>query len=699
MAITPESGVEQEVAAESAAGSVNSLITALEVLELDQALGQAPGQQSAAVAFDQCAPPDTRTAPSFIVPFRRPVFSSTLAVDVDLGTDIHIDPGFDALRFSCVPTSQVVLWLALDLHFQQLWNLSKLSIGDLSSTIGLAPLEELTLEFQSSQRRILEQSSVDSAEQMDSTEATTIDKEAMNTVASASKTENWHVDSSASYSAFGATVSVGGGYSQTTTKASQTSVEHLSEATKKSAHNLKTLHKIEVKGVSETLVSNRMTRKLKNPMRDRTLVINVYEVLKHFSVSTALTEIVPALIIDISSLVFDSDFVVSNTDFLADTLLDPSLIDALPSALQGADPLPALQLQRTREAAKLALHYLFDEPNIFRVPSFPIIHSNIAEFGAPFPPADPALNANSVATSFDAGLDYIVEFLPPASRSVYKGMDGKSGLAVADSNNLGMIFTTLAFFYRVYSDFTAADKETHAIGLASSLLALNAPWSEFVKDKQSLDQIQTLLGNDGLNEVFRRLSGFLAMVAGMVTPLGGTTPDEAKAIADQEKSERVLAQLIQHLNCNRNYYTEKFLSYRAKKTENLAVEDFVVDVIRRVSTQSPQLGTLIASEFDIHRAFCDRRQIVIPGNQSLTAAQVTHFGTAVSGDDVFEYTNIDPAILDDVQVPADGIHIEVAEGSCTVADVPPVPTLDIEASLQAATVSIVGNTAHALGKQ
>jgi hypothetical protein len=74
------------------------------------------------------------------------------------------------------------------------------------------------------------------------------------------------------------------------------------------------------------------------------------------------------------------------------------LIDSLPLALQGADPLPQIDLERTRRVAKLALKFLFDEPNLFNVPT------NIAIkdlSGVPAP-----VTANDPAASFDASLVY-----------------------------------------------------------------------------------------------------------------------------------------------------------------------------------------------------------------------------------------------------------------------------------------------------
>lgn len=117
------------------------------------------------------------------------------------------------------------------------------SLGDLSSTISLAPSEQLTLEFLSSQRMLLEKKNMDSREEMNSLENTTIDREIVNVARSSSRSENWNISANASIS-IGSVASLGasGGTSGSTTLSSQFSLQQISEATRKSAQSLKTLH-------------------------------------------------------------------------------------------------------------------------------------------------------------------------------------------------------------------------------------------------------------------------------------------------------------------------------------------------------------------------------------------------------------------------------------------------------------------------
>jgi hypothetical protein len=642
------------------------------------------------VPFDPCAPPSQTLGPTFLIPFRRPLFHPALTTTIDLGSDTQINGGLPALRFNCTILTGAALSLALDLHFNQEWNLLQLAIGDLSSTISLAPSEQLTLEFQTSQRRVLEQTRVDSAEEMNSTESTTVDKEVLNTVQSASKTSNWHVDGSAQYSNSGFTASVQSGYSESTTHAAQTTIDHLSESTKKAAHNLKTLHKIEVRGVSERFVSNRMTRIIKNPYLDRTLSLNVFQLLKLFSVQTELVELRPALIIDVKGLLFNRDFVAANTDFLVKSLLDPALIDDLPNALIGTNPLPARDLEQARAAAKSALHYLYDEPNIFDLPDNLSQDKNVVVLDFAAGGAEVLSGPNLPVVSIDGGRHYGTPNPP-----IEGGLGQRSGFAAALRSQMGAAFAYLVFFQKVYRDMASNAQilNENAIKLAGALADRVGPlWTKLEGDPQRDTNLKDVLNNDSLNEVMRRTPGFLAMMSGMVGPLGGTTPEEVKAIQEREAAELSLQRLLQHLQCNENYYTQVFLAYRAEETGNQAVVDFVDDVLNRFAHGTSNAGTVrdvINSWFDVRRPFIDKQQMVIPGLNALDASEVSAVGSELGSPSDFNLADIQPVVLPNVQLPADGIHLEVAEGACVLKDAP-VPPCKVDFSLQGATLSITG---------
>jgi hypothetical protein len=314
--------------------------------------------QGDAVSFPACSSPDVRTPPQFVITFRRALILTPSPI-------YTLSP---PLSLACVQVTAGSVVLGLDPRFAQTWNLTSVAIGDLASTMSLAPLEQLTLEFQSTQRKVLDRTSIDSTESMDSSESTTSDKEAINVTRASTKTQNWHVDTSGTLTCGAASLKASAGYSKSVTDSNQQTVNHITETTKKSAHSLKTLHKIEVHGVTESVVTNRMTRVLKNPYYDRTMTVNVFQLLKHFSVHTAIEEVRSALVLRVDSFAFDSHFVVSNGDFLRTTLLDSALADDLSTATQGALP-PLVLMNDARNVAaaiaRRALHLLFDDVNIF----------------------------------------------------------------------------------------------------------------------------------------------------------------------------------------------------------------------------------------------------------------------------------------------------------------------------------------------
>jgi hypothetical protein len=213
-----------------------------------------------------CSPPTTRTGPAFDILLRRPILLQEAGDGSSSPANVYSNIS-QAVPFAGASYVLRDAYFGLDARFSQVWNLQDVTIGDLASTMSLAPREQLTIEILTSQRKVLEQSTLDSTEAISSSESTTSDKETVNVVRAASKTEGWHVDGTGTLTCGYGSASVSAGYSKSVTESNQQTINHVAEATKKSATNLKSLHKIDVRGVSESFVQNRMTRVLKNPLR------------------------------------------------------------------------------------------------------------------------------------------------------------------------------------------------------------------------------------------------------------------------------------------------------------------------------------------------------------------------------------------------------------------------------------------------
>jgi hypothetical protein len=547
------------------------------------------------------------------------------------------------LQLACVgvPEGKVKAWRAYDVRFTQTWSLQQLALGDLSSTIALAPSEQLTLEFQNSQRRVLEQSTIDSAETQDQTESTTIDKEVMSVARSSSHNHSWHVDGTGSYSLGPASASASAGITDSLTQTSQSSMEHMTEATQKSSHSLKTLHKIEVRGVTEGAISNRMTRILSNPYRDRTLSVNVFQLVKQFAVETKVSEVRPCVALHVDDLTFDDHFVIANGGFLREELLDVDLADNLAVATLAATPMHAPASEAARDIAKMALLYLFDVASIFDVRQIQIV-----------PPNGPIQNvdANLPANSFDAA-----------------PMWDHAGLEDSLRNDLMPIFTTLNFFYRVYKHYSGAPAmlDLNAVSMATALATgLAAPWQAFVGSDADADPRKHIFDQEDLTEPFRRLSGYLAMVDGMLRPLLGPAQEEQQLAANQSRGLLVLTKLLDHLACNNHYYIQRFLTWVSAKTANQAIVDFVNALVAAAGMAVEEIA-----QYDIERAFIDRQDIIVPAFDPLSFARPA--GSAASAQ--LDWIPPPPMIVN-VEVPSDGIHLEVGAGICILKDLPPPDT-------------------------
>jgi hypothetical protein len=506
---------------------------------------------------------------------------------------------------------------------------------------------------------MLDQESVDSSESTTSTESTTSDKEAVNVTRASSKTDNWHVDTSGTLTCGWATLNASAGYSRSVTESNQQSINRMTETTKKSAQNLKTLHKIQVRGVTETLVTNRMTRVVRNPYPDRTMSVNVFQMLKHFSVSTALTETRLGVILRVDGLDFGADFVLANTDFLRGQLLDSAMIDDLLDATKGAQPPVSTDtLKQAGLIAQRALYHLFENATMFNMP-------NVAG-------QDP----NSPATSFNASIT---------------GNFLDSGLGDALSNHLEYEFATLSFYNQLYRDpaFTAADVN-NAISLATTLASeisskFTTSYPDLTKDPGDSD-LRQIMDEHQFTEVFRRVPGFLAMVNGMLVPLLDPVKQEQADLKARQNANFALGRLLQHLKCNQHYYIQQYLGYIYAKTSGQAIIDFANSALAFLDNKSLLPSFLQLADLDVDRTFIDRQRVVVPGLNPLTGRQLSIIGTELFGSGG---TVVDPVpTVLDLEVPADGIHLEVAEGACVLANVPPPNILSVGFDVQNAKLTV-----------
>lgn len=541
-----------------------------------------------------------------------------------------------------VALSDLKLHMAALVHFEQRWFFKDYKVSDLASTIPLAPHESLRLALRKTQRKRLTQTTIDSVEELESRESSLVDRDILNVARSMSTTENWQVSGNGSFSIGGLGLGASGSYSKSVNQAVQSTNQRLRESTQKSASTLKALQKTEISELSEVTEDNLRSRLLVNPYFDRSLLIRVYDLVKTYCVETHFIRAVPALTIAVENLPIGRDFVVSYGDFLAETLLDTALALELGNALEAVNELrDETDVERAVEVAELALAYLFKSPpNMFNVGGLPV----------PGPVPDP----NDPANSFNAQLL-------------------GSGLGDANDNNLGLVFTTLGYYYRIYTDRvssqanppagTALD-DRFAVDLAVSLANFLTPlWLGF----ENAGQISNVLDSNDQTEVLRRLSGFLSLVSGILTPLVAPVEEMRETEMKTRRAENVIRRTVHHLKANQWYYAKAFFDYLEKTRRHDLMVQFAIDCIETTTIQSPDQ---LLEQLDIDAVYVDGLTLVIPALSNASPQDFAPFSPMladVPGTDVTE-----PGIISvmEVEVPCDGSYFDATSGRCVLENLP-----------------------------
>ncbi len=572
--------------------------------------------------------------PEEVVSFREPL--TITEIDVRLGDPIE---GQKRLSFACNTLEDMQVYLNFDLMYLQKWYFQQAMTGALMSTIALAPSEKMSLQFNSTQRKELSQSTLEQVEDAKSDESQFVDRDVLNVTRSSSKTNNWNVSGNASITLPKFGLGISGSYSSSVTNSASSSAENVRESTKKSAHNLKMLHKVEVKEVEETTISRGLTRQINNPYADRSLLLKVYGLVKQYCVEFSLDAIRPTLALH-PQFLFNRNFVLNNGDFLIKNLKDRYLQVELVQALENVIDLSHEDIEKqTQDHALSALHYLFDEINIFNVPKLPFSGGI----------TDPSsLGGNSVALGFDASID-------------------KNGLSDAIGNKLGLIFTTLNTYYKIYKDQVPIKPEI-AIELAVSLFDyINPAWQTIEQTKDMNDVLDV---NDR-TEIFRRLGGFVAYSGGIIKPLMQPLEHEREAKKAAKHAEYVVNRVIQHLICYRKMYSEAFLSYLFELAKIKSIAHFVQKtVMEHLMISNADKNNLIKL-LDFGKTFQDGCLLVVPMSLTIDGKNRKLFGKFMNEDQ----TDLILGLLskDELILPADGVHLEPVPGHCHLADLPEVP--------------------------
>jgi hypothetical protein len=223
-------------------------------------------------------------------------------------------------------------------EYEQCWDLVGFSRGALVSSITLAPEEELTIEVFTWDRSKLEREDEQSTETERSVESSALARVSAQVNNDLTET----TDKRANFG-LGATLPVEGipikadgqtSISDVLTQSIQSTVNTISETTRKASERFKTTTQVKVVQSRETGTETRVTRKIRNPNQGRTLTMHCFEVMEHYKVATRLVRAEKfVLLAEVPHpKSFDIRFVLANEEKLQRALLGPNFLAGFEAA-------------------------------------------------------------------------------------------------------------------------------------------------------------------------------------------------------------------------------------------------------------------------------------------------------------------------------------------------------------------------------
>jgi hypothetical protein len=623
--------------------SPNKLITALR-------RSTQPSVRDPKTDYESCEPSnlDLCTAltwapqPEATVFFRQPIVFDEISGDPDPIEDQKVPV------FACNPfdtNDGLNVYIAIDILYEQNWHFRQQFVSSLANTIALAPNETLHITLRNTQRKQFDRLNVEEAEQALETESTFVDKDILNVTRSSAKTSNWTVSGNGSFG-IGSSYSVGvsGSFSESYNESSTASAESVQENTVRSAENLRTLQKAEIREITEITEENTRSRTIVNPYSDRSLRLNIFNLSKQYCVEFRSVALRPVMIVELLRLKFDRSFVLANCSFLDEDLMDAGLRFELSQALEAVTEFrPEGFVAKLRERALLSLRYLFVEPNLFNLDPLPSQLGNVL---------DPNLPENSFTLN-DATLS---------------GSNMDSGFTDALDQNFGTVFTALGMFFDIYKKQV---EQTNDGELALEMaLALETTLSQAWTIGGDTQDVTDLLNNRDYSEIFRRVSGFLSTVSGMIKPLLQPAEEEREAAQAAKRAELVIDRVVKHLNCYAELYTQRFLNYIAVQSRMHAIFLFIRELIANEDflVLNEQAKLQLLALIEIENAFIDHNKIIVPSRNNLDVSKDSEF-TRLVGIKPPKDVQLGVLSAHDAIVPADGFHIEPVAGTCVLDDI------------------------------
>jgi hypothetical protein len=171
------------------------------------------------------------------------------------------------------------------LKYRQDWQSTGYGIGELLFTTSLMPDEELVLEVKTWETSRIQQDREDTTDQRNVSDVKSTSSNATEAATENQTKTHEYVDAKASYSGFGFSASVDGGWSQDVSELQKNMEKTAQEHSEQTTSELRSTQKVRVAVSRETGSESKTTRRIRNINQTHTLNANYYEVLREYDVS------------------------------------------------------------------------------------------------------------------------------------------------------------------------------------------------------------------------------------------------------------------------------------------------------------------------------------------------------------------------------------------------------------------------------
>jgi hypothetical protein len=238
--------------------------------------------------------------------------------------------------------------IALFATFEQVWDPKGYTRGELINTIGLAPGEDLTLEFHSWDKTTYK--SVDDLVQESELKIsqTATQRDSL-TVARENTTQTGgRLNIGATIPIEGATVTLGGDASMQISNSVKQTAEQSQQRTVDAANTLKTARKVNIEISRDTGREDKQTRRIVNTNRCHSLSCHYFEVMANYLVQVRLASLQPCLLLPTPRANVTSAWVLCHEATLKSAILDNAYLPGFDGAQTLEDQDAFVEIRKIR---------------------------------------------------------------------------------------------------------------------------------------------------------------------------------------------------------------------------------------------------------------------------------------------------------------------------------------------------------------